>query len=575
MLEKFKLKYSSFKLMFFLLTTFAVTLLIILPSFKLRWDLVDDGIDIAGAYLIEYSIREGNPNFAKQVFFEEHFARVRPTYWLWFWSIYHFIGTDPFYYHLIHGIFFIFSVILVFLIVFVLTHTYLPAFISSLLYATQPYDIENWYFLGRQEPIQNTFFLLAIFLLILTYRKKLTNKFIFILFIISIISLILSILSKETAISYVPPLIFLYIATKSQLKLATSKKQLLMFLVAAIISSLFIIVSLKLMRSNSEGYFQKYEPLQLNSFLDRLNIYYLYFSRNFSKLFILPIITFGIYLISRRFNTLLTTWQIFFLLCSITSSLILLPFSVRAEGYYLAPAFMFFIVFTGLELNRLISSVKKQSLLTACIVILFGFVFIRNYLYLSSYIKEFMTVQLINSQMMEFVVNNTQIYPKVLFNFNEGNRGYIGGIRIQRASIFSCNSINISLLLTYEKDSCNDQSFTHIKSPNDQISFSDYDLIVASYGSIYSIGTNSIPPIYPLKNIQVNNITLKEVKTFSNKTYVLNRSVWLEDYLKLSLIHIRSSIKDTIKRRQLVLYPIRIEYTQVNPRWELYEIIKN
>lgn len=582
------------KIPIFLIIILAVVLMA--PTLSLHWDLVDDGLDMAGAQVIENGLINNDWASVSHGLFEGHFGRVRPAYQLSFWIRYHFWGLNIALYHLSHLGLFIISSLLLFGTIYQLTQRSKAALVATIVWMTQPLEIINWYFLGKAEPFQNLYFLASIFCLTTAFRHYKKSKKIHLSYWFSLIFIPLMFGSKETAVAYLIPLGFITLLLFFRKGHIFPLKYLLIYQLVGLLSFLAVFILLKLTNTTPQGYVNFYSLYNLKDILWKSQIYYRLVIYNFSFLYFLPIVYFLYQRVKTGFATLLSIGQLFFLLGHLSFILILIPFSIRTEDYYLTPSLLFYCLFLGLTLTEAMNKqLFRQKRVLATIFVLVLFLTVRNGLYLHSYSTEFVTVQTVNSQMMEWVVDHTPQYHHVLFDFPESNRGYIGGIRIQRTSIFPCSQRldkDPVDLFSYTKNNCADQSVYHIYNENDQLTYLPdehtishvfgptqektqvpYDLLVVNKPSVRLLNDDSgFKPLYSIERLKKDGLDLTEITAFQDRKVILSREKMLEDYIWLYITLMKGEIQHIIKFHELATLPQVIQYWVVEPTWIMYKI---
>lgn len=543
------------------------------PMLKLRWDLVDDGISMAAARFIDEGIRSGRPELITPFIFEDRFVRFRPVFWSYFWAQYQLFGTDPWLFRLVRLSLFSGSALLLFELVRRNTKSMTAAVIAALLYLVQPHDIVNWLYLGHHEALQNIFLIwfLYAFSRHLEKPRGLGGGWL----AAAMLTLPLFFWSKETSLALVP---VWTIGTVAAWKWGTPRQRQswwLTWLVAIACAGLMLII-LKWVGSRADGgYVAAYDGLSIDKILFALKIYARSIKENFSILYWLPI---GSYAARMLLNLYAKTkfwlevhfrWQLLMLTLHYSFIAIVLPFTMRTEGYYLAPAFVTYLIFVGFELAVVLS--RAQFWRVGLVMALFGFLIVRNTLFVQSFVSEFVTTTEVHSQVMEWVVAHTTEYPRVMFNFAEPDRGMMPGIRIQRGMIFPCSQgmPSDTTVIYGDKSTCPDQVLTHVPDRVTHLNLSGLSLVVTG-DAARGESMLSLPGLYESGLGQGKQVRL--VNQIQNTRVVIDRSLWLENYLQLYTRPFLSSVKQSLTTGSWDIYLPQIKTKLVQPQWQFHEI---
>jgi len=178
----------------YIILLFAISLIVFVPTFNIKFSWIDDGWDI----LVADKIVETN------------IGRFRPVYWLWQTVVYIIGESYSSIHYLLHYVLIFSVVFLVYKIIYFFTKSNMSSFVGALILLIFPLNAENWIRLGPAEPIMIFFVLISFYIF---FTKGDIKK--------SVFFIVLALLTKETVIAILPAFIlyyFLLLFTKKKVK---------------------------------------------------------------------------------------------------------------------------------------------------------------------------------------------------------------------------------------------------------------------------------------------------------------------------------------------------------------------
>ncbi len=132
---------------YFLPTVIAITFLCFFPSLQDKFTNLDDT-----NYILDNPVVKNiNAEDLKAIFSEQFVGNYQPLTMLSYMLDYKFFGTNPFGYHLINLIFYLFCVAFVFLIAEKLSANKIVAFITSLLFGVHTLHVESFTWVSKRK----------------------------------------------------------------------------------------------------------------------------------------------------------------------------------------------------------------------------------------------------------------------------------------------------------------------------------------------------------------------------------------------------------------------------------------
>lgn len=339
-MNKYFSKGENIKIFWIYIVLFVFSLLILLPTLKIRFSWIDDGWDILYAKEILGNIGSINVKKVIDLLYEENLGRVRPMYWIWQTIIFSIAKYSSTYHYLIHSIVIIATLFIVFNILYHHTKALIISLLSSLLYLLLPSNIENWIRLGPTEPFSCLLIVSIIYFLLI--KKNVT---------LSVILFVLAIYTKETNIILIAPIAIYYLINRIyKLKKVYVLKFIKYSFLVSIIS--FIIFSL-----SKGGYSNSYD-INVSDMYYRFQVYlriiYTYFPiiRPLILIFLFRLI----YLLKNnkiKTNINEISMEVLALLLFYGYLVIQTPWIWVLERYML-PASIGLVIFVGLEIAGLV-----------------------------------------------------------------------------------------------------------------------------------------------------------------------------------------------------------------------------
>lgn len=398
---------KNFLPIFFL---FVLTIIIFIPAMGIKFSWVDDGWDIQMCQqFINYAKDLNFTNFFG-LFLETANGRFRPVYWIGQTAIFLIGEKNPSFHYALHFLLIFVTSLLIYEIVFFLTKSKWASLFSGIIFLLNPFNAENWYRLGPQEPFLGLFLITSAFFLL---RGKKWSAIFF---------LLAAFFSKETAFAALPAIIIWYFLKRFLLKERdVSLEHYFLF------GLFFFGVMLLVTSSIRTGYSQYYNftisemtprfldyikistagvgpflPLFAFTFLGRLIYSFLkrtsYWNFLFTELF------FGIWFVG--FLAVQSPW----------------PFVI---GRYLLPASIGLLIFMGMEFNQWEIFLRgKKELYFKVIVFIFAsfyLLFISNNLfYVINYGRGTVHKTTHVQKMIKYLAENVPQNGKIFLNFAKG-----------------------------------------------------------------------------------------------------------------------------------------------------------
>lgn len=229
-------------------------LLIYFPSFQLKFSLLDDGLTIKNARIIETSIKEFDFLRIEEVVFEPEHGRVRPVYWIsqslisWL-SFYNSTSS-----HILRFILLLATILAIDKILKKIGVTRIWIIAALFIFVFNFQNAENYFRLGPVEPFLALYYSLTLYCIFLTQAKKV--KFIQLL---SIFLLgFLGVFTKESyflvGLALIPTLFLLRVFSKG--KIALFRKTLFSIISISILG--FVVFAIKNSYPSIVGYASQY-----------------------------------------------------------------------------------------------------------------------------------------------------------------------------------------------------------------------------------------------------------------------------------------------------------------------------
>lgn len=355
-------KYSHHYLSWQTLVLFFAILLVGLPSVFVNWMIIDDGVNIARSESLINLIKNLDLTGLAEFFFEKEAGRFRPAYWLYQWGVYLVAGKNAFLHHLISFILNASTVILIYLTIRELTSSKTAGLVSCLLFLLAPFNIENWYRLGPQEPRVGFYLAVLVFSLVKILHPLLVSKKKFLFqkryLVASIVCLFLAFLTKETFLAILPFFVFLWAGVyllKGRERKSQWIKTVMLCLSLGIVMSLVLLSGSQFVRQ--EGTYSFSYNFSLEDFWNNGRWYLLaVLAKTFQPLSWILFGSFIYYFIFKRNKQKRPAsrfFQLAFLFAFFSFLIIQLPWPIPM-GRYLEPAFVFFILALGIEIASLL-----------------------------------------------------------------------------------------------------------------------------------------------------------------------------------------------------------------------------
>lgn len=343
-----------------------LTCIIILPSLFMNWSLVDDGVLIQKSQQLSVLISSGQIQPLGNLFLEKDIGRFRPSYYLFYWLVFLIGKTHVFTYYFFHFIVFVSLVVTIKKICQILFDEAVGLW--AIFFFTASYlNVEHWYRLGPQEPLQLVFLVLSFYLFIRVLLKKGGESY----KAGSLIFLVLGFLTKESSVAYglLIVLTCFLVKTVKMSKIKTGKWNFpffrtyfwvnLLLTVGLGILSLF----LKQAGSYSHGYFFDVQ------IAGRLLTYLKVLSGSFVPVFPFLVII-SVFKYSRK-----SLWYSFFLFWFIFFLIIQLPWNFVLSRY-LMPATFGLSIIMGISMEEFTDYLKKKRVLKKILVIFIVIIFL-------------------------------------------------------------------------------------------------------------------------------------------------------------------------------------------------------
>lgn len=327
-----------------LIILFLVLAIITIFNIKIYWALVDDGWEVIFAKNLFIKLTTLNiAGFFSSL--SEGDGRIRIVFWLYRIILWIVGGTNPQIYHLANMLVIGATMLFIFLIIKKISKSNLLSFLGAIFYLLVPTNTENIIRIGTAEPL--LVLLLSIFFYLVLEKKKI---------LLPCVVLFLAILSKETVVFAILPVLFAYYFLSNK-----NKQSFILWLCVSISAVLMVLVSLLQRHGYSTNYVFDL-PMFTNNFL----IYAKDITKN--TLLILPIsfITFYYSLFSKLFKSkkikLSETdkLEIIFSLGFVSFLAVQLPWKF-AVSRYLMPEVFFAIIFLSLEIKRIYINLFKSD----------------------------------------------------------------------------------------------------------------------------------------------------------------------------------------------------------------------
>lgn len=445
------------KKIFDILPPFILVLIIFLiglPTLQLPWSLVDDGESLR----VVKKIGETFPNISWLFSFEAERGRLRSAYWLFQFLEFKLFKLNVSYHHLFHvGLFGLAAVLLYFLIK-KLTQSKAAGFFSSLLFIFFFPHFENLYRLGPVEGYLVVLLLIIFLILLKIYQTKKANfrQNTFFIFAASILFLI-ALLTKETAAVLIPFTLLLSGLSLFKRKKDNFKSLLLLSLIFSLTTASLRILAAVVGISGGYTTFYDFSAKQIywaaKGFLRIIE-------DSFGLLFWTLIVSFVAeiliyWLVLKKIpklleqRILLLSWFLLFLAVQLPWIFVL--------GRYLTPALIGLSGFLGVQFVVLFSyfwQFWQKNIVKIWILPIFTiFIGLSIFLFFNSNIwqiaalyKRVISSEKQNSQVVEYLVKNTNSGKIIYFNVAETDE-YFYEMPIHFRFFYDRNDLKTELLI--------------------------------------------------------------------------------------------------------------------------------
>ena len=349
--EKSKARQQLILLIPFIVVTLVMLPRLISPQFGLLDDarmLTQTEIISQGDFSMSHDIQAG---------------RFRPIHWLYYTLIYALAGQHPLWYFL--GNLILFFILLYELIVILRKMAFADwqILLASLIFIFSMPVIENYYTLGKGEPLQLVFILLSL-LIFDTFRTTKKKSLQWIYFSLSLLGSLLAIMVKETAIIMAPiaGLWVIYTFVKQKTFSKEERRSYLLYLIA-LIGSVLLYFIIRTMGGGTEltsGTYTQQYSFTFASLVEKILRWMTLFGFYFHFLFPLGIAFIILLLKKGRLNAK-TNFALFRWLGWILGwVIVLLPWQY-AEAYYLLPFSLGISVVIGLLSPSLFKAIQTSK----------------------------------------------------------------------------------------------------------------------------------------------------------------------------------------------------------------------
>lgn len=245
-----------------------VLIVIYLPSFRLNFSLLDDGLTAKNAHMLAESISSLNTNKIVAVLFEPENGRVRPAYWLTQSILVWVSSYSP---TLMHIYRFLILLVTVFVVNKILANFKVNQTIRIFVifvYAVNFQNLENYYRLGPTEPFLALYYIFLVYLLFFVIKDHLTIKNVL---LFSAIFLLGAFTKESFFLIAAPWIIGFFIYSFFNKKATKSTKKVILILLTTMLSAL-IIFAIKNSYPEANNYASNY-VVNISQFLLAFNAY--------------------------------------------------------------------------------------------------------------------------------------------------------------------------------------------------------------------------------------------------------------------------------------------------------------
>jgi hypothetical protein len=405
------------------------TILIIgLPSLFVSWMIVDDGY----YFSVEQSLSQAASSFNFGVFGSALLEpdRFRPALRLYLWFTYLIAGNNPVIHHLINFSISAITVILIYLIIRVVTSSKSAGLIGGLIFTLTYFNLENWYRLMTPEP-KITFFVAISTLSIVVYLKRLQQygKSEKQYLVLAMIPLFFAYFIREISFSLVPFSLvfltsFLYFKKDREQRSQWIKAVGIFFVFNLALGMISLVVNLLLKNQGSYTGFYELTPIKMYAIGDN----YLRLIREtftpFPQLLGITFLISWISIIRSKKIPFERFWQFAFLISSISSFIVLLPWGIPV-GRYLELVIFFLSLVMGIEVYNLLKFKIVQGkwyflIFSLCFLLMV----LTNVPPMFNYIRDTIIGQKNINRVLSFLAETTPDNSKIYWNLKE-NEGTI------------------------------------------------------------------------------------------------------------------------------------------------------
>ena len=259
-------RYEIFLLLLVAAIAIFITFFSALDHFFLNWD---DNIYVTENPLI----KDLSWQNTKEIFSSFVSGNYHPIPLLSYSLEYHFIKSDPFYYHLNNLTLHIINFLLVYFLIYKLDNNIFTAFFTALLFAIHPLKVEPVAWISSRKDLFYGLFIICSMLFYLNYSQKKRLEF----YLLSIVFFILSLLSKAMALAF--PFVLLLFDFYSGRKI--TKKEILEKIPFIVVAILFGIIALFARESYVSVLHENEFTFSDSIFLGTYRIIFYYFLRTF------------------------------------------------------------------------------------------------------------------------------------------------------------------------------------------------------------------------------------------------------------------------------------------------------
>lgn len=348
-----------------------LTVLILSPSFKMSWRLIDDGENLRMGQEIDRHFASGD--YGWLLAYEKESGRFRPAYWLWHFTTYKMAGFNAYRHHLIHLVLYTGMSVLIFLTAFKISRSNLAGLFSVVFFLFFKSVAENFYRLGTAEPQITFLYLLLAWRVASLYfgpfalKRARVNILDYLLIFIT---LGLSYFMKETAPILILAFSVLFLAGLVDPHIQNKGKWLKFSAIFLVINLFFFLLSSGTKHyyySGAAGSYTGAYLLSIKGMIRRFLIYTKMIVLDYKLVLAIPIVTF-IEGLRRAFNDRdkisltklgsIEFWQLVLLAFVFIFLAIQVPW-IYALGRYLLPINTWLAIFLGVEVGKLFS--KKRG----------------------------------------------------------------------------------------------------------------------------------------------------------------------------------------------------------------------